>query len=663
VLGRALAGGLLTAAVAAVFLFQASLAAGAPSSSKPPKITAHAETPVVNAGEQLSLSLTAKNRGKAKSAKLRLRLLLSADRRESKGDAVLGKLKIPAVKPRKSKTVSFSAKVPAGAAPAAYSVLLCGSKCRPMKGSVGVGPPVQRINVTPALASGDAASAPVGVDGGRVDVVASDGTLYSLLVPAGALASPTQITMTPLAGLAGSPLGGELIGGVQLEPDGLELARVATLVISGDRIVAGPGQAAFGYHGAGSDFHLEPLYRAGHTPAGLEDYDPSRTIVVPVSHFSGTGIQPATNIDAVRDLRHGAMEARDRLAERAAKAIQKERDGGESASEDLASVLNDYLDQVVIPDAAAASFSDALYANGLQSYVSWQRQLELLGIQGDFGARIAQVEKLLDAAFKALVKRLSDRCKAGDLAIQTRILGLERQLQLLGTGDHASEFADLIDECYRFELRVISHLEIHNEGDLGGGTRSKTDYSIELQGAAPLTVDGYLGVGELGGVGPFNYSLLNLSGNGRVDFGGFGYEECTDYGTGGSIPGQLSVLGGNLPYRTGEMNGVKGVDIPATILLDPGDPQEEIHSDCQGAALGQPTSSSENRYEDNWQKYFRFAHFGESIDRNSGNGPWLLHDLKPGRHPILAEQTVDVFRAEEGATVTESFQLVHTPAK
>ena len=35
------------------------------------------------------------------------------------------------------------------------------------------------------------------------------------------------------------------------------------------------------------------------------------------SHFSGTGIEPATDLDTVRDLRYGAMEARDRLAENA----------------------------------------------------------------------------------------------------------------------------------------------------------------------------------------------------------------------------------------------------------------------------------------------------------------------------------------------------------
>jgi hypothetical protein len=656
VLGRARrAGGFLSTTAAAIFLACACPPADAASA---PKLTAHAETPVVNSGEQITLSLTATNRSKSTSGKLSLRLLMSADRRESKGDVPLkGKVKVPALRPHKSKTVGFSAPLPPKLEPGAYSVLICAAKCRPMKGTVGVGPPAQRIDVSPGLAPDDAASAPIGTDGGRLDAFAADGTLYSLIFPAGALASPTQITMTPLVSLGGSPLGSGLVGGVQLEPDGLELAKAATLVIQGDRIAPGPGQVAFGYHGAGQDYHLEPLYRQ--PPPELDgQYDPSKSVLVPVAHFSGTGVQPATDIDTVRDLRYGAMEARDRLAEQAAKAIQKERDGGESATPELERVLSDYLDQVVIPDAAAASFSDALFANGLQSYISWQRQRQLLGIEGDFAARIAQVEKLLDQAFKALVKRLSDRCRAGDLAIQTRVLSLERQLQLLGVDDHAAEFAELIDKCYRFELRVTSHLEHHGDADLGGGWTAKDDYSIELQGAAPLTVGGYLGTGELGGVGPFDYRQSNISGSGRVDFGAIGYNECTYYGTGVNQPGQLSVLGGTLPYKAGETGGA---EIPASILIDPGSPQEEVHWDCQGAVFGQPSSSSENQWEENWLRYFRSTHQGDSQDQAGGTGPWLLHDFKPGRHPIIAEQTLTFDSPQYAYSLTETFQLVHTP--
>ena len=636
--------------------FVVALAVSAPVQAASPKVTAHAETPVVNQGEKLELALTAKNRAKSKSAKTRVELLLSDDTRESKDDLPLkGHAKIPALGPRKTKTVRFSAKLPKGANPGAYNVLVCAAKCKPMKGTVGVGPPAQRVSVSPQPAEGQAATGAIGPRGGRVDALADDGTLYSLIVPEGALAFPTQITITPLAQLNGSPLGGELIGGVQLEPDGLELAKPATLAIQGDRINPGPGQIAFGYHGTGQDFHLEPFYRQ--TPQSLEGYDPNKTILIPVSHFSGTGVQPATDIDSVRDLRYGAMEARDRLAEPAAKAIKRERETGQSSDAELAQIMSDYLDQVVIPDAAAASFSDALYANGLQSYLSWERQRQLLGIEGDFAARIAQVERLLDQAFKALVKRLSDRCKAGDLAIQTRILALERQLQLLGVDDHSEEFARVIDECYRFELRVTSHLEHHADDDLGGGWYAKEDYSIGLEGAAPLTVAGELGFGELTGNGPFNYRQTDISGSGRVDFGALGHEECTFYGTGATQPGALNVLGGNLPYRAGDAGGVA---IPATILLDPGQPQEEVHYDCQGAAFGESTSSSENQWEENWLRYFRPTHQEGSEDPN-GNGPFLLSDFQPGRHPILAEQ-VSSFTSEQFAyTLTETFQLVHTP--
>jgi hypothetical protein len=352
------------------------------------------------------------------------------------------------------------------------------------------------------------------------------------------------------------------------------------------------------------------------------------------------------------------MEARDRLAERAAKAIQKERATGESATPELESVLDDWLTEVVLPDAAAASFSDALYANGLQSYLSWLRQLELTGVQGNFDARIAQVERLLEQAFKALVKRLGDRCKAGDLAIQARILGLMRHLELLGSNDRRDEFVKLIDECYRFELRVTSHLERHVDVDLGSGWYVKDDWSIELHGATPLTIADDLGFGELTGEGPLDYRQAALNGSGRVDFGPIGNEECTYHGTGTTQPGSLTVLGGNLPYPS---SATGTTAIPATIELDVGQPQEEVHYDCQGNAFGESSSSSENLWEQNWLTYFRSYHQSSSRDQGGGTGPWVIGGFTPGRHPILAEKVVDFTSEQYGYTLTETYQLVHTP--
>ncbi len=159
------AGGLLTAATAALLL--AYPAAGTAAG---PKLVAHAETPVVSAGQAATVGLTATNRSKSKTAKVKLRLVLSADRRESKDDvAMAGKAKVPALRPGKAKTVSFTAKVPTKVDPGAYNVLLCAAKCRPMKGSARGGAAVQRVDVAPGLDTQSAASGAFGTDGGRVD--------------------------------------------------------------------------------------------------------------------------------------------------------------------------------------------------------------------------------------------------------------------------------------------------------------------------------------------------------------------------------------------------------------------------------------------------------------------------------------------------------------
>ena len=65
-------------------------------------------------------------------------------------------------------------------------------------------------------------------DGGRVDLIATAWTTYSLIVPAGRVCVADPDHDDAPASLAGSPLGGGLVGGVELEPDGLELAKTAT---------------------------------------------------------------------------------------------------------------------------------------------------------------------------------------------------------------------------------------------------------------------------------------------------------------------------------------------------------------------------------------------------------------------------------------------------
>ncbi len=119
----------------------------------------------------------------------------------------------------------------------------------------------------------------IGPEGGEVSCTASGGTVYTLSIPADALADAVDITITPVTSIANLPLSGGLAGAVELAPPGLAFARPATLTIEG---AAAPpaGQIAigFGFEGDASSFEV-----------ALANADNGRLTVL-VQHFSGSGV-------------------------------------------------------------------------------------------------------------------------------------------------------------------------------------------------------------------------------------------------------------------------------------------------------------------------------------------------------------------------------------
>jgi hypothetical protein len=132
-----------------------------------------------------------------------------------------------------------------------------------------------RVRTEPA----NAESATIGASGGSISAVAGNGTIYMLSVPAGALPSPTPITMTPVRAIDGLPRLDALAAGVVLAPDGLAFAAPALLTIETSQVAdAGESPLAMSFDGDASRFAL--------ALAG----DDGGNIVVPVSHFSGIAV-------------------------------------------------------------------------------------------------------------------------------------------------------------------------------------------------------------------------------------------------------------------------------------------------------------------------------------------------------------------------------------
>jgi hypothetical protein len=108
-------------------------------------------------------------------------------------------------------------------------------------------------------------SATIGPEGGELVAQAKTGVTYRLSVPAGALAEPTYIVMTPVETLNGYPFSGEVYGAVQIEPMGVEFDVPVRLAIERPEGVAQADAAtemtnvAFAFDNGGDNFHLTPF--------------------------------------------------------------------------------------------------------------------------------------------------------------------------------------------------------------------------------------------------------------------------------------------------------------------------------------------------------------------------------------------------------------------
>ncbi len=134
--------------------------------------------------------------------------------------------------------------------------------------------------VEPELDPLRAVSAEIGAAGGVITATGTDGTVFTLAVPAGALPASTTITLTPVTRLAGLPGSHRAPPAVQFGPDGLVFAHAATLTITPTKPIARP--VGLAYTGNGAGLTLERAELQG------------TSLVLSVEHFSGATVTSMT---------------------------------------------------------------------------------------------------------------------------------------------------------------------------------------------------------------------------------------------------------------------------------------------------------------------------------------------------------------------------------
>lgn len=256
----------------------------------------------------------------------------------------------------------------------------------------------------------------IGSEGGTISATGEDGTTYTLTVPEGSLPLAIPITMSPLTSLTGFPAEATPTHslGINLAPEGLELANPATLEIQPSTPI--PDNGAFGLS-----------YRETGSEAGFHLFErPSTGITMQVDHFSGHAVSFPIFIASERPLyikqffTQAEVEARLRSEVAWWLTLERQRQltGAESHWDtiDVARyVLPIFKRLVISPRVAVADRGCAEAYAALLAYLEYQRQRQNLGVADNpefdlVGAGMFAPAALVELAIAVCFRDAYERC-------------------------------------------------------------------------------------------------------------------------------------------------------------------------------------------------------------------------------------------------------------
>lgn len=293
------------------------------------------------------------------------------------------------------------------------------------------------------------AAATIGPEGGSLSTTDAAGIEYTLTLPDGAMPTTTLVSMTPISEANGLPFAGPIAGGVMFEPEGLVLESVATLQVTG---LPETDVQAFGFHGDGID-----LYRWMTLP--------EEGVVIPVVHFSGTGV--ATDTSGPSDWR--PADPLSRYVHDHADALAEAVSTGDATEfYDLAADALLETRAQLLGSALQGALADPLGQGDalIRSLISIERQLQLIGKSEAEGSFDQQTLDAIISILNAMASALSERCRSQShdpIGTFLRGVALVRQTMLLGIAIADTELRDRLSglsECTRYRIFVDPTMEM-----------------------------------------------------------------------------------------------------------------------------------------------------------------------------------------------------------
>lgn len=320
----------------------------------------------------------------------------------------------------------------------------------------------------------------IGRAGGTLSATGADGTKYTFVVPAGALADDVEITLTPIASTTGAPW--SRAAGARFAPAGLQFFQFATLAIEPAANIPVDRQVMMGASADGELFIATPDVA-------------SRAPRIKVLHFTDywyTDMTPE-QLNDQRQRSPTAAELRienevgavlNNLRQRALLGAADDSPGDAALQDLLGSATRQWWEYVLKPRITAASTCQDWKAV-IAAVLSVERQRQLFGLDGDGVALLSAAPgadfwgipgsgawmranvpfggNLARASIFQCAKDSTERCTTRHLfdLVETA-LGWERQKALFGIDDDVGfestylKFDQRLDACYRVRVEFDS---------------------------------------------------------------------------------------------------------------------------------------------------------------------------------------------------------------
>lgn len=256
------------------------------------------------------------------------------------------------------------------------------------------------------LDAGGVERAVVGPDGGFIETSSAD-VDFRLLFPAGAVGEPVEVTVSPISEVDGFPFSGGLLGGVEVDAPGVELLLPAVLEIHLDpdtvtelRGAVDSGMVVFGF---GYDAPESGVYGDM-----VEVSDDLSTIRLRLLSFSGHGAglgapEDLGNLPPPSDPFRAAVQELMRILNSGGSP----NDPADQIEADIADVLRDLFDSLVLPAMDAALSDPASFGNAAEIAVRWGELVNAFSFEetslfGQGGLLTPRAQQLEDAFWDAL---------------------------------------------------------------------------------------------------------------------------------------------------------------------------------------------------------------------------------------------------------------------